>query len=63
MYTEKGRNKINPANTSTKHDSPLYRGVPYLAKVFVIATAFQEFTFIVEYCPVTSTWMHVAFLR
>ena len=36
------------ANTSIKHVSH-YRGV------FVIASTFSEFTFIVEYCPLTST--------
>ena len=28
----------------------------YLVKVFALATAFQEFTFIVKYCPLTSAF-------
>ena len=42
------------ANTLTKYVPPYI--VVYLVKVFVIATAFQEFTFIVNYCPFTSAF-------
>ena len=45
---------FDSANTLIKHFSSCI--VVYLVKVFMIATAFQEFTFIVKYCCFTSTF-------
>ena len=45
---------FDPANTSTKHISPYI--VVYFVKVIAIATTFQEFIFIVKYCPFTFTF-------
>ena len=41
-------------NTVTKYVPPNH--LVYLNKVFAIATTFQKSTFIVKYCPVTSTY-------
>ena len=43
-----------PAKMSMKHISPYI--VVYLVKVSAIDTAFQEFIFIMKYCPFMSTF-------